>query len=57
MAKDAAEKAAALKDRLDRLSKGEDVTGGLGKPVDFEKVFMDAGFSRDDIHFWSNSLA
>jgi hypothetical protein len=51
LANDAAEKAAVAKDRLDRLAKGEDVTGGLGKPVDFEKVLMDAGLSRDDINF------
>jgi hypothetical protein len=43
-------------DRLDRLAKGEDVTGGLGKPVDFEKVLTDAGWSRDDINF-SGALA
>jgi hypothetical protein len=46
-----AEKAAVAKDRLDRLAKGEDVLGGLGKPADFEKVLMDAGSSRDDINF------
>jgi hypothetical protein len=56
MAKDAAEKAAAAKDRLDRLAKGEDVSIGLGNPVDFEKVLRDAGFSRDDINF-SKALA
>ena len=48
MAKDAAEKAAAAKDRLDRLAKGEDVAG-LGKRENFEKVLMDAGWNRDDI--------
>jgi hypothetical protein len=48
MAKDAAEKAAAAKDRLDRLAKGEDVAG-LGKRENFEKVLMDAGWTRDDI--------
>jgi hypothetical protein len=56
LAKDAAEKAAAAKDRLDRLAKGEDVPGGLGKPVDFEKVLTGAGWSRDDINF-SRALA
>jgi hypothetical protein len=29
----------------------DDLAGGLGKPVDFEKVLMDAGWSRDDINF------
>ena len=43
MAKDAAEKATAAKDRLDRLAKGEDVAG-LGKRENFEKALMDAGW-------------
>jgi hypothetical protein len=51
VAKDAAEKAAVAKDRLDRLAKGEDVSGGLGKPIDFEKILIDDGWSRDDINF------
>ena len=49
MAQDAAEKAAAAKDRLSRLAKGEDVVEGLGKRENFEKVLMDAGWTRDDI--------
>jgi hypothetical protein len=49
MAKGAAEKATAAKDRLDRLAKCEDVAGELGKRENFEKVVMDAGWTRDDI--------
>jgi hypothetical protein len=53
-AKYAAEKVATAKDRLDRLTKGEDVKGGLGKPMtwkDFERILKDAGLSDDDIRF------
>ena len=53
-AKYAAEKAASLKDRLDRLAKGEDVKGGLSKPLtleDYERILKDAGWSRSDINF------
>jgi hypothetical protein len=47
-------KAAAAKDRIERLAKGEDVKGGLGKPMtreDYEKILTGAGWSRDDINF------
>jgi hypothetical protein len=53
-AKISAEKAAFAKDRIERLAKGEDVKGGLGKPMtreDYEKILMGAGWSRDDINF------
>jgi hypothetical protein len=53
-AKTAAEKAGAAKDRIDRLAKGEDVKGGLGKPMtweDCEKILKDAGQTDDDIRF------
>jgi hypothetical protein len=58
-AKAAAEKAAVAKVRIERLAKGEDVKGGLGKPMtreDYEKILMGAGWSRDDINF-SEALA
>jgi hypothetical protein len=50
----AAEKASIAKDRIERLAKGEDVSGGLGKPMtlkDYEKVFRDAGWTAADIRF------
>jgi hypothetical protein len=53
-AKAAAEKAAVAKDRIERLAKGEDVKGGLGKPMtweDCEKILKDAGQTDDDIRF------
>jgi hypothetical protein len=53
-AKDAAEKAAVAKERLDRLAKGEDVPGGLGKPFTWEdarKIMKGAGLTDDDIRF------
>jgi hypothetical protein len=48
----AAEKASVAKDRI--LAKGEDVSGGLGKPMtrkDHEKILMDAGWSAAEIRF------
>jgi hypothetical protein len=53
-AKHAAGEAAAAKDRLNKLAKGEDVAGGVGNPrtrEDFERILMDAGWSPDDIRF------
>jgi hypothetical protein len=53
-AKYAAAKAATAKERIDRLAKGEDVKGGLGKPMtreDYERILKDAGWSCDDINF------
>jgi hypothetical protein len=37
-ADDAAAKAAEAKERVERLKRGEDVPGGLGKPVDVEQL-------------------
>jgi hypothetical protein len=54
LAKNAAEKTAVAKDRLDRLARGEDVKGGLGKPMtweDCERILKDAGQTDDDIRF------
>jgi hypothetical protein len=50
----AGEKASVAKDRIERLAKGEDVSGGLGKPMtrkDYEKRLRDAGWSAADIRF------
>jgi hypothetical protein len=50
----AAEKASVAKDRIERLTKGEDVSGGLGKPMtlkDYEKILRDAGWTAADIRF------
>jgi hypothetical protein len=53
-AKNAGEKAAIAKDRLDRLANGEDVKGGFGKPMTWEdckRILKDAGQTDDDIRF------
>jgi hypothetical protein len=50
----AAKKAAVAKDRIERLARGKDVSGGLGKPMtrkDYEKILRDAGWSAADIRF------
>jgi hypothetical protein len=42
-----AEQAARAKDRIARIERGEDVAGGLGKPVEFnERFLLDVGFTR-----------
>jgi hypothetical protein len=51
MAKVAAGRDAA-KERRERLERGEDVPGGLGKPLtreDAERILRDAGWSKSDI--------
>ena len=49
-AKDAAGKAVAATNRIDRLDKGEPLTGGLGKPKVLTKQdFMKAGFTESDL--------
>jgi hypothetical protein len=53
-AADAAAKAVKAKERLDRLAKGEDVSGGLGKPMtreQMEKILKDNGMTVADIRF------
>jgi hypothetical protein len=45
-AADAAKKAAIAKERRGRIAEGETMSGGLGKPVDFRKVLLDAGFTK-----------
>jgi hypothetical protein len=42
----------AAKERRERLQRGEDVPGGLGKPMtseDFEQILREAGWSASDI--------
>lgn len=56
-AKTAAEHGASAKDRLDRLDKGEDLPGGLGKPMTREdaiKIMKSGGLSDSDIRHCVN---
>jgi hypothetical protein len=46
---DAAARIADAKDRAERLRKGEDVPGGLGKPKDKERILRNAGWTTADI--------
>jgi hypothetical protein len=51
-AANAATKAAIAKDRAERIKRGENVEGGLGKPMDYEefvRILHAAGFSNADI--------
>jgi hypothetical protein len=51
-AADAAAKATAAKDRAERIKKGEDVPGGLGKPLtreDYERICREAGMTTSDL--------
>ena len=41
--------AAAAKERIERLKRGEAVAGGLGKPVDLERLMREAGWTTADI--------
>src|ERR1700751_2979070 len=46
----AAVQAARAKDRIARIERGEDVAGGLGKPVAFDEQFLlKDGFTKADI--------
>jgi len=45
-AADAAAKASVAKDRIERLAKGEDVSGGLGKPMTRKALLKAAGVSE-----------
>src|SRR5208282_6373409 len=45
----AGDNAARAKDRVARIERGEDVKGGLGKPLDPNKVLRDLGFTKADI--------
>jgi hypothetical protein len=48
-AADAAANADRAKERLAKIERGEDVPGGLGKPVDLEAVLLNAGFTKRDL--------
>ena len=47
-AANASTKAEAARDRVERLKRGEAVPGGLGKPVDIEQAFREAGWTATD---------
>jgi hypothetical protein len=51
-AADAGKKAAIAKERRERIAKGDPVPGGLGKPVDFRKMLLDAGYTKEDLRRW-----
>jgi hypothetical protein len=40
---------ATAQDRISRLERGEDVPGGLGKPIDAEEVLRRAGYRDADL--------
>ena len=46
---EAGERAQAAKDRLERIRRGEDVAGGLGKPFDVERALKAEGFTDRDL--------
>jgi hypothetical protein len=46
---EAAEKVEAAKSRLEKLKRGEDVAGGLGKPFDVERALKAEGFTERDL--------
>jgi len=51
-AAEAATKAAAAKDRVERIKRGDDVPGGLGKPLtrdDAERIFREAAMTTSDL--------
>jgi hypothetical protein len=50
--KDAADNVTIAKDRVERIERGEDVPGGLSKPMtreDMAKILRDEGFTTADI--------
>jgi regulator of replication initiation timing len=48
-ADEAVAKVTAAKERIERLKRGENVEGGLGKPLDIEQVLLRAGFTKSDL--------
>jgi hypothetical protein len=46
---EAAEKVEAAKSRLEKLKRGEDVAGGLGKPFDVRAALKAEGFAERDL--------
>jgi hypothetical protein len=47
---DAETKAQEANDRVERIERGEDVPGGLGEPVNVERVLRQAGMTASDLH-------
>jgi hypothetical protein len=45
----AATNAAAARERVERIKKGDDVQGGLGKPIDYRAILHKAGMTDGDI--------
>jgi hypothetical protein len=41
--------AAEASERVGRLERGDDVPGGLGKPIDFESAMREAGFTKGEL--------
>ena len=50
-AKVAAKNVAGAKDHLDKIAKGETLTGGLGKPLDMVKILKDAGWTESELQY------
>jgi hypothetical protein len=48
-AADAAANVERVKERLAKIERDEDVTGGLGKPVDYETALLNAGFTKREL--------
>jgi hypothetical protein len=46
--------AAAAKDRIERLRKGEPVAGGLGRPIPLRDQLKAMGFSEGDLRHWED---
>jgi hypothetical protein len=49
-AADAAVNVAAAKDRIERIKRGENVQGGLGKQVDIEQMLRNTGWTTKEIN-------
>jgi hypothetical protein len=41
--------AAEASERVGRLERGDDVPGGLSKPIDFESAMREAGFTKGEL--------
>jgi hypothetical protein len=39
----------AAQERIERLKRGESVEGGIGKPIDYRKMLLAAGFTEGDL--------
>jgi hypothetical protein len=48
-AEQASAHAKAARERVERIERGENVEGGLGKPADFEQIVREAGWTTRDI--------